>query len=109
MAEVFDRLSEVYNRIVSPTLLISDGNQTYGYDYEYMTNRYKQAIFPVILGDTTTYTDIKIQQLNVNRYAYLKNKFPVEIIATYKGNTSVNSILQNSIRKFNSFFTTHKF
>lgn len=92
--EVFDRLSEVYNNTVAPTLLISDGNQTYGYDYEYMTNRYKQAIFPVILGDTTTYTDIKIQQLNVNRYAYLKNRFPVEIIATYNGNETVNSQLR---------------
>ena len=94
IAEVFDRLSEVYNNSVSPTLLITDGNQTYGYDYEFMTNRYKQAIFPVILGDTTTYTDIKIQQLNVNRYAYLKNKFPIEIIATYNGNSAVNSQLR---------------
>ncbi|WP_431134230.1 VWA domain-containing protein [Psychroserpens mesophilus] len=94
IADVFDRLSEVYNNSISPTLLITDGNQTYGYDYEFMTNRYQQAIFPVILGDTTTYTDIKIQQLNVNRYAYLKNKFPVEIIATYNGNTTVNSQLK---------------
>ena len=94
IALVFDRLSEVYNNSISPTLLITDGNQTYGYDYEFMTNRYKQAIFPVILGDTTTYTDIKIQQLNVNRYAYLKNKFPVEIIATYNGNIAVDTQLK---------------
>ncbi|WP_323788945.1 VWA domain-containing protein [Psychroserpens sp.] len=94
IAQVFGRLSEVYNNSVSPTVLITDGNQTYGYDYEFMTKRYKQAIFPVILGDTTTYTDIKIQQLNVNRYAYLKNKFPVEIIATYNGNTAVTSQLK---------------
>ena len=59
IAEVFDHLSEVYNNSVSPTVLITDGNQTYGYDYEFMTNRYKQPIFPVILGDTTTYTELK--------------------------------------------------
>jgi len=94
IAQVFNRLTEVYNNSVSPTLLITDGNQTYGHDYEFVTNKYKQAIFPVILGDTTTYTDIKIQQLNVNRYAYLKNKFPIEIIATYNGNTTVNSQLR---------------
>ncbi|MCB0382419.1 MAG: VWA domain-containing protein [Psychroserpens sp.] len=94
IAQVFDRLSEVYTNSVSPTILISDGNQTYGSDYEFMTKRYKQPIFPVILGDTITYTDIKIQQLNVNRYAFLKNKFPVEIIATYNGNTTVNSQLK---------------
>lgn len=94
LALVFQRLSEVYNNAISPTLLISDGNQTYGNDYAYITKRYKQSIFPVILGDTTTYTDIKIQQLNVNRYAYLKNKFPVEIIMTYNGNSTVNTQLR---------------
>jgi len=94
LALVFERLSEVYNSSISPTLLISDGNQTYGNDYAYMTKRYKQPIFPVVLGDTTTYVDVKIQQLNVNRYAYLKNKFPVEVIATYNGNSTVNTQLK---------------
>jgi hypothetical protein len=96
LAQVFERLSEVYNNSISPTLIISDGNQTYGNDYAYMTKRYKQSIFPVILGDTITYTDIKLQQLNVNRYAYLKNKFPIEVIATYNGNTTVNTQLRIS-------------
>ncbi|WP_460218913.1 VWA domain-containing protein [Psychroserpens sp. MEBiC05023] len=94
LALVFERLSEVYNNSISPTLLISDGNQTYGNDYAYLTKRYKQSIFPIILGDTTTYTDVKIQQLNVNRYAYLKNRFPVEVIATYNGNSEVNTQLR---------------
>ncbi|WP_299336550.1 VWA domain-containing protein [uncultured Psychroserpens sp.] len=97
LALAFERLSEVYNNSISPTLLISDGNQTYGNDYAYMTKRYKQSVFPVILGDTTTYTDIKIQQLNVNRYAYLKNKFPVEVIATYNGNSTVNTQLRITV------------
>lgn len=97
LALVFQRLSEVYHNSIAPTLLISDGNQTYGNDYAYMTKRYKQPVFPVILGDTTTYTDLKIQQLNVNRYAYLKNKFPVEVIATYNGNTTVNTQLRISV------------
>ncbi|MGB5419780.1 VWA domain-containing protein, partial [Algibacter sp.] len=42
-------------------------------------------------GDTITYTDLKIQQLNVNKYAYLKNKFPIEAILVYNGNGIVNS------------------
>ncbi len=96
ISEVFQRLSEVYNNSVSPTLLISDGNQTYGNDYEFSNRKYKQAVMPIILGDTIKYTDLKIQQLNVNRYAYLKNKFPVEIILTYNGNTTVNSLLKIS-------------
>jgi len=94
LAMVFDRLSEVYTNSVAPTLFISDGNQTYGSDYTYAIKKHKQAVFPVILGDTTTFADLKLQQLNVNRYAFLKNKFPVEIIATYNGNVSVNTTLR---------------
>lgn len=93
IALLFNRLSEVYNNTITPTLLITDGNQTYGNDYEFVTNQYKQVIFPVILGDTTRFTDLKIQQLNVNKYAYLKNKFPVEIFTNYNGTASVNTKL----------------
>ncbi|MEZ4792864.1 MAG: hypothetical protein R2783_05230 [Gelidibacter sp.] len=93
-AKLFDRLSQIYNNSTSPTLLITDGNQTYGNDYEFSINRYKQPIFPVILGDTINYMDLKIQQLNVNKYAYLKNRFPVEIIAVYSGTSNVNTQLK---------------
>ncbi|MCK7591010.1 VWA domain-containing protein [Subsaxibacter sp. CAU 1640] len=93
---LFERLSQVFANSTSPTLLVSDGNQTYGNDYEYATSKFKQPIFPVILGDTTQYLDLKIQQLNVNKYAYLKNKFPVEIITVYSGTENVNSELRVS-------------
>ena len=88
---LFDRLSQVYGNNTSPTLLISDGNQTYGNDYEFYTNRYKQPIYPVILGDTTQYMDVKIQQLNINKYAYLKNQFPVEVIVISNGTSAINT------------------
>ncbi|WP_233783277.1 vWA domain-containing protein [Flavivirga eckloniae] len=87
----FKQLSQIYRETTSPTLIITDGNQTYGNDYQYASSTYKQSIYPVILGDTVTYTDLKIQQLNVNRYAYLKNRFPVEVILVYNGNKTVNS------------------
>src|SRR5690606_20518411 len=94
IAQVFDNFNQVYATSIAPTLIISDGNQTYGKDYEFTSNHYKQPIFPIILGDTIQHTDLKIEQLNVNRYAYLKNKFPVEIIAVYTGKSSVNSELK---------------
>ena len=87
----FKQLSQIYRQTTAPTLIISDGNQTYGNDYQFATTTYKQNIFPVILGDTITYTDLKIQQLNVNKYAYLKNRFPVETILVYNGNNTINS------------------
>jgi hypothetical protein len=93
ISKAFNDLSQIYDEDMSPTILITDGNQTYGYDYEYDLKSYNQPIYPVILGDTITYTDLKIQQLNVNKYAYLKNKFPVEIIATYNGNDAISTQL----------------
>jgi hypothetical protein len=91
ISSAFQQLEQIYKSSTSPTLLITDGNQTYGNDYQFIFRNYKQAIFPIILGDTITYTDLKIQQFNVNKYAFLKNKFPVEAILVYNGNRTVNS------------------
>ncbi len=92
--DVFSQLSQIYKQSNSPTLLISDGNQTYGNNYEFGFTEYKQVIYPIILGDTISYTDLRIEQLNVNKYAYLKNKFPIEAILVYNGNTNVTSKFQ---------------
>ena len=94
IAKVFNRLSEINSNSISPTILITDGNQTYGNDYQFIAQQYKQPIFPIILGDTTKYSDLKIEQLNVNKYAYLKNKFPIEIIAVYNGKNSITTQLK---------------
>lgn len=93
ITSVFTTLSQINNESTGPTLLITDGNQTYGRDYEFTSQQYKQPIFPVILGDTIIYSDLRIQQLNVNKYAYLKNKFPVELIVIYNGVAPVTSQL----------------
>ena len=73
----------------SPILLISDGNQTIGQDYEFINT--KQPVYPVIIGDTTKYVDVRISQLNVNKYSYIKNKFPVEVILNYEGDGNVST------------------
>lgn len=86
-------INNLYKDAIAPTILITDGNQTYGNDYQFLSSKIKQPIFPVIVGDTTTYVDIKIDQLNANKYAYLKNKFPVEVIATYTGNETIQTNL----------------
>ncbi len=87
---VLRQISDIYKNEVAPIVLISDGNQTFGNDYA-VSNKYSQAIYPLILGDTVTYTDVKIQQLNVNKYAFLKNRFPIEAILVYQGNAPIRS------------------
>ncbi|PKQ44928.1 hypothetical protein [Confluentibacter flavum] len=91
ISNAINQLSQIYKESISPTILITDGNQTYGSDYEFSSNSYKQSIYPIILGDTISYTDLKIQQLNVNKYAFLKNSFPIEVFLIYNGNNNVNS------------------
>ena len=78
---------------IAPIVLISDGNQTRGNDYQFASKQFNQVVFPVILGDSIYHTDIKIQNINVNTYTYLNSKFPVEIMASYTGNTAVDSEL----------------
>ena len=94
ISSALKQIGEVYANQVAPIVLLSDGNQTYGTDYSFISNFVKQPIYPVILGDSTIYTDLSIKQLNVNRYVFLKNRFPVEIIANYNGLESVNTELK---------------
>ena len=89
--KVFKELSQVYKNTMSPTILVTDGNQTIGNDYQFSAKKYNQAIYPIILGDTIVYSDLQISKLNVNKYAYLKNKFPVEAIVVYNGEQAVTS------------------
>jgi hypothetical protein len=70
--------------------LITDGNQTTGNDYVYSFD-VNNKVYPLIVGDTTTFLDLKVSQLNVNKYAFHKNKFPVEVFLNYSGTKSVNA------------------
>lgn len=81
--------SEVQKNASSGIVLVSDGNQTYGRDYEFLDAI--NPVYTVIVGDTTKYVDIAVSQLNVNRYAYLENKFPVEVYLNYTGENELKS------------------
>lgn len=83
-------LKSIHKSVNHPTVIITDGNQTQGSDYIYSFDENK-AVYPIVLGDTTAVLDIKISQLNVNKYAFLKNKFPVEVFVNYSGNKNVNA------------------
>ena len=80
---------------IAPVILLTDGNQTIGNDYEFIASQ--QKIYPIVFGDTIEYKDLKISQLNVNKYSYIKNKFPVEVLLNYSGKENVTS--QFSISK----------
>jgi len=91
ISKALQSVNQLYKNVTAPTILITDGNQTLGSDYEFTSTTFRNKIYPIILGDTILYTDLKIEKLNTNRYAFLKNQFPVEVILVYNGATSNNS------------------
>ncbi|MFC2147986.1 VWA domain-containing protein [Bacteroidota bacterium] len=98
-------LNEIFAGSNTAILMLTDGNQTLGEDYEFSGGRQKFPIYPIVVGDTTSYQDIRIDQVNTNKYAFLKNKYPMEIFVSYQGKNTVSTTLtiteagQNLYRK----------
>jgi hypothetical protein len=86
-------IESLYDSQLAPVVLISDGNQTIGEDFKFTSKQFEQVVFPLILGDSIVHSDLKIHQINANKYTYLNNKFPVEIITSYSGKTPTKSEL----------------
>ncbi len=110
--EVAKNLKSIYKSTTFPTILITDGNQTTGNDYVYSFDT-NNNVYPLIVGDTTKLLDLKVNQLNVNKYAFQKNKFPVETFVQYSGNKNINadfSICQGNsvLSKQNILFSPSK-
>ncbi|MFO7720548.1 MAG: VWA domain-containing protein [Gillisia sp.] len=92
-------------------ILITDGNQTIGEDFQYLKTDKNINILPVVVGDTAAPIDLYISNLNVNKYAFLNNRFPVEVLINYSGKESTttkfeirsgNSVLFSKDVNFNS-------
>ena len=91
---VFNDLSTLYEGQTAPVILITDGNQTMGEEFIFSAQRFKQPVLPVVVGDTLQYQDLSVSRINVNKYAFLNNRFPVEILLNYAGDTSVETQLE---------------
>lgn len=105
-------LNQLYRNALYPVIMITDGNQTIGNDFVY-SFRENTAIYPIAVGDTTTFTDLRVTQVNVNKYALLRNKFPVEVFLQYNGDKNINasfSIIQGNsvLHKQNVAFSKDK-
>src|SRR5690606_20907003 len=77
--------------------MFTDANQTLGRDYAFIDLAGKISVNPVVIGDTTQYEDISVGLVNVNKYAFLKNKFPVEATVLYQGSKPVSKTVTISI------------
>ncbi|WP_350291800.1 VWA domain-containing protein [uncultured Croceitalea sp.] len=94
ISSALNSLNEIYGNSKSALILLSDGNQTLGLDYEYQKLDAALSVFPIVIGDTTTYEDLRVASVNANKYAFLKNKFPIETSISYSGERSINSMVK---------------
>ncbi len=86
--DVFKALSEtekLFQKDQKAIIILTDGNQSQGRDFRYFKAADNTTVLPVIIGDTTSYQDLSIERINSNRYAFLKNRFPVEVFLSYSG------------------------
>lgn len=92
--KVISQLNELYKEKSTALVLLSDGNSTFGQDYEFFKLDENIILNSVVAGDTATTFDLSINALNVNKYAFLNNQFPVEIFLNYSGKESVKANFQ---------------
>ncbi len=112
IGEVAKNIRSSNKNLSFPTVLISDGNQTSGEDYVFGFDA-NNKVYPLIVGDTTTYLDLKVNQINVNKYAFHKNKYPAEVFLQYAGTKTTNATFsisqgKNVITKQNVSFSPFK-
>ncbi len=87
ISEAFTSLNDLYKNTNSPTLLLTDGNQTLGEDY--VLNSYSQPIYPIVLGDSILKEDIYISNIQHNKYTFIDNEFPIELTVNYIGTKDI--------------------
>lgn len=97
ISKTIESAGDIYANTNTAILLITDGNQTVGRNYEFYKNKSNISVFPLVVGDTTRYEDLQIDQINTNRYAFIKNKYPVEVLVSYRGSENVNSLFTISV------------
>ena len=93
ISNALETVDEIHVGDNSAVVLMTDGNQTLGREYNYANLSENITVYPVVVGDTTAFEDISIGLLNTNSYAFLRNKFPIETTILYRGSKSVSKMV----------------
>ena len=88
-------LARYYNRNIGAVILLSDGNYNTGINPIYTAKKLPLCpIYTIGTGDTIDKKDQRIKQVMANEVAFLKNKFPVEVVIEASKCGSTNSSIQ---------------
>lgn len=96
----FDELSSLYyNRNIGAVVFISDGNYTKGMHPRYTAQNIPYApIYSIGVGDTLEKKDQSISDITANEFAFLNNKFTIEVEITSSkltGKTTTATLTNN--------------
>lgn len=87
-------LNELSRGEPSALILLTDGNQNTGAGLRFGNWDEDLQVFPVAVGDTTQYEDIRIRQTILNKYAFQGNQFPLEVGWQSSGNARGSAQLE---------------
>jgi len=80
IAALFKQVNtQYYNRNVGAVILATDGIYNSGSDPLHEVRNSKYPVYAIMMGDTTSRKDLRIQKVTHNKIAYKGNRFPVEI------------------------------
>ncbi len=80
ISALFNEVENRYSgRNVGALILASDGLYNKGTNPEYTSFSLNAPVYTIALGDTTIRKDLAIAKITHNRFAFLGNKFPVQI------------------------------
>ncbi|MFS4491964.1 vWA domain-containing protein [Maribacter sp. 2308TA10-17] len=109
ISKALSELQKIYSNTNSAVILLSDGNSTIGGDYVFRGDNLKSTVYPIALGDTTQYEDIRIDQVNTNKYAFLNNKYPLEVYVSYDGDQDITASINISVNSKSVYRENIKF
>ena len=92
MSSLFKEIGTRFaNRNVGAVIFASDGLYNKGSNPVFSSSGIKVPVYTIALGDTNVKKDVLVSKVAHNRYAYLGNSFPLEIVAEarkYRGKTT---------------------
>jgi hypothetical protein len=81
MADLFEQLQAKFsNRNIGALIVASDGIYNKGANPLYLPSLFNAPIYTIALGDTNAKMDAAIYKVEHNQFAYLGNKFPMQIV-----------------------------
>src|SRR5690625_849987 len=78
ITNALEAIDQIYKDTNAPVLLFTDGNQTSGRDYTYYASQVNREVYPVVLGDTNNFSDLRIYKVTAISFIYLHNDVQLE-------------------------------